>query len=414
LGKQVSKHSVVSSAHVVLGLLLVLLLVLSAGCRSYHPATTTTEPTVTLWPVPWGNGYETSDYKWGYIDAAGNWVIQPRFEAANLFTEGLAPVKQDGKWGYIDETGTVVIEPQFTEAYGFGDGLARVATGPPPDSSNPLQTASGYGFIDKTGTMVIPAEWDVAGGFAEGLAAVMRGPAAGFINTKGKLVIPLKFDAVGPFSEGLAQASVDGKCGYVGTVGIWTIGPEYACLPIKGVLANGMTYVLGGRFKSGLAPVYLEGDPERGGTCHYIDRTGAKAFAQVFQRGGEFSEGLAPVCVGDKWGFIDTSGTMVIEPQFDSPAGYRSPDFYLRTENGFHEGLAAVALDHKVGYIDKTGAFVVAPQYTYGGRFLGGFAYVATEAAKVPYGLIDTTGRVVYRSSTAPGTPSTGPAGSTP
>ena len=32
---------------------------------------------------------------------------------------------------------------------------------------------------------------------------------------------------------------------------------------------------------------------------------------------GPFSEGLARVRIGDKWGFIDTKGAIVINPQFD-------------------------------------------------------------------------------------------------
>ena len=116
--------------------------------------------------------------------------------------------------------------------------------------------------------------------------------------------------------------------------------------------------MLGGRFKGGLAPVYTAGDPMGGCTCQYIDQTGKKAFPQVFQRGGEFSEGLAPVSVDDKWGFIDASGRMVIQPQYDDPAPDPFAEFYLDPAHGFHHGLAPVALNGKVGYIDRTGAFV--------------------------------------------------------
>ena len=150
-------------------------------------------------------------------------------------------------------------------------------------------------------------------------------------HTRGRLVIPLEFDVVGPFSEGLAQAAVDGKCGFIDASGEWKIKPEFeASLPANAVLMNGVTMMLGGRFKEGLAPVYVEGDPLQGGTCQYIDKTGNKAFQQVFQRGGEFSEGLAPVCVDDRWGFINTSGWMVIGPSTAARRGAPFPFFLSR------------------------------------------------------------------------------------
>lgn len=38
---------------------------------------------------------------WGFIDTSAEWVIQPQFEDARLFSNGLAAVKKDNLWGYI-------------------------------------------------------------------------------------------------------------------------------------------------------------------------------------------------------------------------------------------------------------------------------------------------------------------------
>ena len=381
---------------VALWLLVLLLISGSVGCQANQSATSLTStaiPRLTLIPAPEGTGNYPLGYEWGYVDTDGDWIIEPRFEKARVFAEGLAAVQLGGKWGYIDQTGAIVIQPQFTEAHPFRGGTARVATGPERLPGLGV-TASAYGFVDKTGRMVIPAKWDEAGDFDEGLAAVMSGSKCGFIDTSGKVVIPLEFDMLGPFSEGLAQACVGGKYGYIDEKGEWGIKPQFKGLASAGLLDSRITYALGGRFKDGLAPVYSEGDYLDGGTCQYIDETGTKAFPQVFQRGGEFSEGLAPVCVNDKWGFIDTSGRMVIEPQYEALYG---PEFYLLPDRGFHDGLAPVALDHKVGYVDKTGTFAVTPQYAYGSGFYGGFALVCTETYGLPNALLSSTGRLIYR-----------------
>ena len=163
------------------------------------------EPSRVLLPAP----ADSNETLWGFIDSNGRWVIEPRFEDAYRFHEGLARVRLDGKWGYVDETGKLRVAAQFTEAHDFSEGLARVATGPLQDPAHTFKvliTASAYGFIDTGGKMVIAATWDDAGDFHEGLAAVMQGGACGYIDKKGKLAIPLQFAVVTPFSEGLARA----------------------------------------------------------------------------------------------------------------------------------------------------------------------------------------------------------------
>lgn len=61
-----------------------------------------------------------------YIPGMEFVVIQPQFDAAESFSEGMAQVKIGNKWGYIDKTGKLVIPPQFDEAKAFSAGLALV------------------------------------------------------------------------------------------------------------------------------------------------------------------------------------------------------------------------------------------------------------------------------------------------
>jgi hypothetical protein len=50
-----------------------------------------------------------------YIDKTGKIVIQPKFDAAEDFSSGLAQVRigdwETGKYGYIDKTGKYVWKP---------------------------------------------------------------------------------------------------------------------------------------------------------------------------------------------------------------------------------------------------------------------------------------------------------------
>ena len=61
-----------------------------------------------------------------------------------------------------------------------------------------------------------------------------------------------------------------------------------------------------------------------------------------------FNYGLTAVLVGEKWGFINMQGEMVIEPQFDSPGK-------------FYQGLYAVNKDGKYWFINTKGETVTEP-----------------------------------------------------
>jgi hypothetical protein len=71
--------------------------------------------------------------KWGFIDKTGHYVINPQFDSAEPFSDGLAAVRiggwETGKFGFIDKTGHIVINPQFDFVSAFSDGLAAVRIG---------------------------------------------------------------------------------------------------------------------------------------------------------------------------------------------------------------------------------------------------------------------------------------------
>ncbi len=66
---------------------------------------------------------------------------------------------------------------------------------------------------------------------------------------------------------------------------------------------------------------------------------------------------LAIVQIGDKRGYINYGGEIVIKPQFDDA-------------EPFSEGLAAVKISHKWGYINQAGEIVIKPQFDDAGIFL--------------------------------------------
>ena len=109
-------------------------------------------------------------------DKTGKIAINPQFDLADDFQEGLARIKLGDKWGYIDKNGKRVINPQFEDAKDFQEGLARV------------QLGSKWGYIDKNGNRIINPQFDYAWDFKEGLAGIQLGDKYGYIDKNGKIV----------------------------------------------------------------------------------------------------------------------------------------------------------------------------------------------------------------------------------
>lgn len=63
---------------------------------------------IYLYPIFVRIGRDRNKYKAGFIDISGTIVIDPIFEDARPFREGLASVMLNGKWGAIDISGNQI------------------------------------------------------------------------------------------------------------------------------------------------------------------------------------------------------------------------------------------------------------------------------------------------------------------
>lgn len=88
---------------------------------------------------------------------------------------------------------------------------------------------------------------------------------------------------------------------------------------------------------------------------------------------------LFPVPTGAGWGYINRSGTLVIQPQFDR--AWR-----------FTDGRALIREGPHFGYIDTTGAVVVEPRFSDAWHFSEGLAPVQTDSL---WGFINPEGELV-------------------
>lgn len=84
--------------------------------------------------------------KWGYVDTTNHIVINPVYDEAKPFSEGLAPVRKGTAWGYINPKGQEVIQAQFAWVSPFKNGVARVRMGAAANDY-----VGRYGYINPEG-----------------------------------------------------------------------------------------------------------------------------------------------------------------------------------------------------------------------------------------------------------------------
>ena len=337
--------------------------------------------------------------QWGYIDRSGAVVIEPQFNEAHAFAEGLARVVVAGRYGYIDPTGALAIEPRFLRAFDFSLGRARVvlpAAEIDARSRDALPEARRLeAFIDTGGTVVVPAVLTEARDFG-GEQEAARAPV---VRTRIRNYVPLGLDLLSFLSlrlqdagaweligsDGQAAARLEnantvlglseGRLPFATEVGGWPFTSErWGYLDADGSVRIEPQFLAAFGFSEGRAAVVVD---DRFG---YIDTTGALVIEPKFEQAGPFASDRAPVRRDGRWGFVDRDGQFVIAPQYDLAFP-------------FSDGLALVARDGRFGFVTPDGAEAIPLRFDYARSFQNGLAYVR---AGTKEGYIDASGTFVW------------------
>ncbi|MFC4305968.1 WG repeat-containing protein [Cohnella boryungensis] len=266
--------------------------------------------------------------KWGYFDQEGNVVVRPLYDDADAFSEGLAGVRISDFWGYINEEGSVVVTPE----YHF--------VGPYVKGQSIVKNSKGYFLIDQSGVQIktITGDFEIdepieqAASHGEWIK-IQHEERFGYINFSGNIVIPPQYVESGTFSNGLAWVKSDhGRYSFIDSSGTTTIG-----LP---------DHIIPDSFSEGMAAVRDIHSLKSG----FIDTNGQLIIAINLSNPDSFSEGLTTVIINNgKMGYIDLQGHFVIEGAYDEALP-------------FINGTALVSIGDKSGFIDKNGDLVVPMQ----------------------------------------------------
>lgn len=304
-------------------------------------------------------------------------VTQNHTDATNVDSFPLIPVRVGNKYGYIDKNGKYEIFPNFIEAGEFKDGRAIV------------RTYDGYGVIKKQGELIIEPqpefdrieEYD---GTEMYIVLQCRRhfsliSAIGVIDYNGNWILkPVSCEDYQTIGDGVILYDIAiNNSPYI----------EKRCL--RGVIKDGCIIqkpifkygVIGGRFEDGneLVPVLYENK------YGFIDNSGKIAINPIFDWTYGFSEGVALVKYEGDWHFIDKTGKMTARiPPYANDRTISEGLLAVKSQNAwgymdktgkvtipfeyddvekFHEGLAAVEKDSMCGFINKKGKLVIPLQY---------------------------------------------------
>ncbi len=323
---------------------------------------------------------------WGFVDKTGAWKIEPSFEVADNFGDGLAPVSGKHQFfplerlenaapqfRYIDSNAKVVIDKPFSYALPFVDGIACVQSpgevgrscidrlGKSVCETNRLIEPIGDLILeshalpktgelqdsyftrnfrigpDKDGQYKIVAD-NVNPFFVE---CADKTILFGYKDSGGKVVIEPKYLRAHIFTDDLAGVEIaPGKYAFIDKAGVVKIPGPFSSVRW---------------FHNGIAWV------EKDSKWFLIDNKGeikSERFARLDELPGFFSviaiEGEKKFLFSDPAQGLDVSSYSMIRP--------------------FHEGLAAVQKDNKWGFIDTSGKLVVPTKYPLVGDFSEGLA----------------------------------------
>ncbi len=366
---------------------------------------------------------------YGYIDQEGKFVIEPKYQFAQSFEQGIATTQLRNVHYWIDKTGKEIrrsssgiideqayawqeegkygfrkgekeiIKPQYDYAENPEGDIARINKGASSFSSEefPMENYKGgkWGLIDLNGkpktaikyAMIKPFENDKAW-FNEGGEGTVtnyfydhetegevkeyacEGGKWGLLDKNGKELIKARFDTFQSNNKVLDKYLIkeNGKWGMVNLQADYLLETQYDSLAFS---KNRIKFWLG----KNVGLMDTEGK--------ILLEARFEALLPVTTEAGEWisTEGLILMKQNGKYGFVDENDSIRIEAEYEEA-------------EVFSEGLAKVKKNEKYGFVDQQGTLVIPCQYNWVDNFKEGVAAARIDQGG-EQGLINQKGELV-------------------
>lgn len=253
-----------------------------------------------------------------------------------------------------------------------------------PEGDIVIVSDSNYrdGVVDLSGREILPCQYHIHSFYDSPLLLVENDSLQGFLNRNGEWVLPMVYDASDDctcgieylFSGGYTLVSLHGKFGAVDPNGNFIVPCIYDRFFLIDSANRHLVFCYPSDINDGAFITDMQGNLLYG----------------PFQDINPFNEGLAAVMIGNRYGFIDTTGRIVIPCQYDEVRGGTRVI-------GFNNGYACVAKDGRYFFIDHDGN-PLSNQEKSGFEplcMLQDLILVHIRADYSSYGAVDKAGRVV-------------------
>lgn len=302
--------------------------------------------------------------RYGYVNRQGRLVIPCQYEEAHDFSYGRAAVNKKGAWSYIDRQGKTALGTAFVRIDTTFDKVRKdiyhqIKANPLSFHNGRLLVRKGklYGFVDTSGHWVIPPAYAWAREFSDGVAVVAgkeitsdsmpgngelaqlynRLPAGdpeymtNVIDTTGKLLFTTDVKGLKEFTGGASFFLKDDQWGLMDKTGKILIAPTFDDLPYaisSGVFFKQVNGKAEGN-KDGYLQIYnTAGQPT--GKMPLCDAAGNC----MYDSHGAYFNNLLAVQMEDRWGFVDTTGKMVIAPVYKEISDFAGTHAAVKTADG--------------------------------------------------------------------------------
>lgn len=265
--------------------------------------------------------------------------IKTGLEEASTFLGNYALIKDEGLYGYLRNTGGYLIRPMYEQVSIFMGANAAVYDG----TEWYMINESGYKVAAPTEKI------DTMSFLSNGKIRVSKNGKYGYTNPSFTIAETLPYDNASNFKNQVAAVQKDGKWALINAdeENITDYIFDDVLLDEYGTCING-------------GVIFVKKDDK----YYMVNAEGKKVSDQGFDDAYPFvSSEPAAICIDGKWGFVNTEGNIVIEPQYTDA-------------KSFSNGLAGVANNGMWGYINTDNIYRINQQFTDCNPFSNGIAAV--------------------------------------
>ena len=260
----------------------------------------------------------------GYTDSTGSWLIEPEYDDAGFFYNGIAGVERNEKMGLINKKNELIVDFIFDDVE--TDSELYVV------SSNDF-----FGIINRNGDFIFDTLYQDISLLNDGFVCAQKDSLYAFYDRSGVKLTEEVYDFVLNFNSGVCPVSINGKRGLL-DLDLQLVIPciHEAIYPFSDSLF-----------------IIVNNDNFR----QLCNRDGRVINDSLFQEIHRTENGIALCVKDDKIGYLDKNGKQIIENRFEPYVDY---DLL----GNFIDGRAIVYND-KFGIIDSTGEFLLKPKYKF-------------------------------------------------